>query len=133
MAYQVRLLFPVDVEIEPVDKAATKYDSSAREPVLQVARGTTVTLPAQVEWTERNRPNPTRAGTQHKSRGYLVLLTRTLPTYSYTPKRGDKIVSIPNRPGKYFVTSITPHAHRNGVPQTLHLEFADRSPTQGVR
>lgn len=133
MAYQVRLLFPVDVEIEPVDKASTHYDDSAREPVLQVARAAAVTIPAQVEWTERNRPNPTRAGVQNKSRGYLVLLTRTLPPYSYEPKRGDKIVTIPNRPGIYFVTSVTPHAHRNGVPQTLHLEFSDRSPTQGVR
>ena len=133
MAYQVRLLFPVDVEIEPVDKSSTFYDDSAREPILQVDRNATVTVPAQVEWTDRNRPSQTRTGPQHKSSGYLVILTRTLPDLRYTPKRGDKIVTIPNYSGTYFVTSITPHAHRDGVPQTLHLDFSDRNPTQGVR
>jgi hypothetical protein len=130
MAYVVRLYHTVEITVSPVDTAATDYRTRAREPVLQVARATTLIIDAQVEWTERRRPNQGRSGREDKSIGYLVVLTRDLTTKGWTPTPGDKIVSIPDRPGTYYVTSATPHAHRRGKPRTMHVAFTDKVPAK---
>ena len=131
MAYQVRLLFKVEVTVEPVDKTATEYNNLAREPVLQVARSTQVKINAQVEWTERRRKKENRSGLESKSQGYLVVLTKDLVTKAWTPKVGDKIVDIPGELGTYYVWSATPHAHRGGKHRTMHVGFRDQTPTRG--
>lgn len=130
MAYTVRLYHKTLITVSPKDTAATDYDTLAREPVLQVARATTLTINAQVEWTERRRPREGRSGREDKSIGYLVVLTADLTKKSWTPTAGDKIVDIPDRPGTYYVTSATPHAHRGGKPRTMHISFTDKVPAK---
>jgi hypothetical protein len=130
MAYQVRLLFPVDVTVQPTDKANTEYNTLAREPVLEVARATSIVIKAQVEWAERKRGAQDRSGREDKSQGYFVVLTKDLTTKGWTPKYGDKITNIPDHPGVYYVISATPHAHRGGKSRTMHVEFRDRMPTK---
>lgn len=126
----VRLLFPVTVTISPVDRAGTIVDTRAREPVLQVARGAPVSLSAQVQFTERAALEVERGGRSSRSRGYLVVLVDDVEALSYSPRPGDKVTDIPGESGTFFVTAVTPHAHKNGRNQTLHLDFEDRSPVK---
>jgi hypothetical protein len=125
----VRLYFPVDVTIQPIDKTATKYNGPAREPVLQVARAVApILISAQVQWIRRNAPVMTKAGLVLKTNGYLVVLTEDLEALSYTPSFGDRITDIPDEPGTYFVTELRPGAHKGGKNQIMNLYFEDRNP-----
>ena len=126
----VRLLFPVNVTIEPLDKAGTDYDPVTREPVLQVARAATVTIPAQAAPIERGRLEVIDEGVTPRTTGYLVVLVDDCEARSYSPGRGDKITGIPGDTSVYFVVSVTPHAHKFGRNQTWHLNFEDRSPVK---
>jgi len=129
MAYPVRLYHKTTITVTPKDTATTEYHTLAREPVLQVARGAAFTISAQVEWTERRRPRPSRAGREDKSIGYLVVLTKDLTTKSWTPVAGDKL-SIPDDTGTYYVTSTTPHAYRGGRARTMHIAYTDQVPAK---
>lgn len=126
----VRLLFPVTVTIEPLDAAATITDPRTREPVFGVARKAAITIPAQVQFGVRAQRNLGDAGDAPTSLGYLVILVSDAATRSYTPVAGDRITNIPDHAGIYFVTSVTPHAHKGGRARTLHLAFSDRSPVK---
>lgn len=126
----VRLLFPVDVTVEPLNAAATITDPRTREPIFGVARSAAITIPAQVQFGVRAQRNLTDAGDAPTSLGYLVILVSDAEARSWTPIAGDKITDIPSHTGIYFVTSVTPHAHKGGRARTLHLAFADRSPVK---
>lgn len=128
----VRLFFTVDVTFSPLSKGTTRWNTPAREPVLQVASGTSVVVPAQVFFIARRAPGFTsRAGVVQTTTGYLVVLVDDLERLEYTPARGDRIVDIPGEDGIYYITRIDPRAHKFGRNQTLHLSFEDRAPVAG--
>lgn len=132
MAY-VRLLFPCWVTVSPISKSTTRWNSAAREPVLQVARAADdVQVRAQVEFITRRNPDTSpKTGVSEKTSGYLVVLVDEIATIPYAPKRGDKITAIPGEDGVFYVTYVTPHAHKGGRNRTLHLGFEDRQPVGG--
>lgn len=124
-----RLLNPVEVTIEPIDKASTEYQRDAREPVRQVARAAALTIEAQVVWTKLDSAVPTRGGVQEKASGYLVLRVEDLTAAGYTPARGDKVTSIPGVTGRWFFVSFEPAATRGGAHTLLIANFEDRQPS----
>lgn len=126
----VRLLFPVDITIEPIDKTGTDYDPITREPILQVARAATVTIPAQAAPIETDRLETTDEGPTLMSSGYFVILVDDCIARSYTPRDGDKITTSGGLAVRYFVTSVTPHAHKFGRNQTWHLNYEGREPVK---
>lgn len=126
----VRLLFPVDITIEPVDKPGTDYDPITREPILQVARAAVVTIPAQAAPVETDRLETSDNGPELVSVGYFVLLVDDCDARTYQPQAGDKITSSGGRSLRYFVTSVTPHAHKFGRNQTWHLNYEGREPVK---
>jgi hypothetical protein len=126
----VRLLFPCEVEIEPVDRAGTITAGAAREPVLQVKRKTTVTIDAQIEMTEADGLALGDGGVTPRSLGYLVILVDDALARSYTPARGDRVKTLPGQSGNLYVASVTPHAHKFGRNQTWHLGIEDRAPVK---
>jgi hypothetical protein len=126
----VRLLFPVDIVIEPVDKAGTDYDPITREPILQVARAESVTISAQAAPIETDRLEVTDEGPEYVSSGYFVILVDDCTSRSYTPRVGDKITASGGLAVRYFVISVTPHAHKFGRNQTWHLNYESRDPTK---
>lgn len=124
----VRLHFPVDVVIEPIDKDNTVWDNRAREPVHRVARIEQLTIKAQVQFTNRRIPEFNLAGVTENTLGHLVVLQSDLTRLGWEPQRGDKIVSITGKAGTYYITWCTPRAHKGGTNQTMHLGFNDRMP-----
>lgn len=126
----VRTWFTCLITAQPIDKASTEWNSRAREPVHQVARLETVQFRAQVHFTSKGRPETTSAGVSEKTSGHLVVTQRELDRRGYVPARGDKITNIPGRAGVYYLTSITPKAHKQGRNNTLHLSFEDRQPVK---
>lgn len=129
----VRLFFTCDVTISPIAKDETAWNELAREPVLQVARAAdNVIIKAQVQFTVRGNPEMSRGGVAEKTQGYLVVRVDQIAARGYTPQRGDKIVSIPGETGVYFVTSVTPRAHKGGRNRTLHIFFEDRQSVKGA-
>jgi hypothetical protein len=123
------LHFPVMVELRQLNRAATKWDDKAREPVGHVVRDPAVAILAQVQYNRIEEPIPDFLGVRHDSRGYLVFLWRDLNAAGLTVARGDKITKIGNRDVSYFVSYFEDCGHYEEFGATmLKAFFVDRDP-----
>ena len=125
------LIHPVNVQIEQGDKANTKFDENAREPVRKMTLISAITLSAQVKWKNTDNPQPEFQGVTEDSNGYLLFRFFDLTKAGVTLARGDKIIKIARATYELFITQLIPAGHypdQNG-PSLLKAFFADRNPT----
>lgn len=133
-----RLIHPVPVTIEQIDRATTVYDEDAREPLQQAARKTRVTLNGQTSGSLRIAGRgTTRMGRTKDEDGYVLFLTRDLRAKGIDPFTGldddDRIVSIGGVATTLYVKRIEPVASYPGLGYTMVKVFVDdRDPVKAV-
>lgn len=134
-----RLLHPLTVVIEPLDKGATYYDDDTREQIQILGRSVEVEIPAQVEYrdfVQHGQADATwdRGGYIGEERGYILIRYIDATKRGYTPKVGDKITMIGKgaevpQPMVTFVHRLKPTMHTRRHGKTgVKLYFADRKP-----
>ena len=147
-----KLIHPVNVVIEQLDRTNTVFDTSAREPVRQVTRkgsmartGNQTTIKAQVSFYfaggRLNYAMYGRRGVDEKTDGYIAILFTELIKKGLATKdadgvvthsllRGDRVVRFGNRAVDLYITSFEDFAFYPGMNQTiLQASFQDRHPT----
>lgn len=127
-----RLLHPVEVVIEPIDVAATVYRPNAREPIKTVARKTTVSVSAQVQWNKNRAPDAIRAGIAETASGYFIFLKSDLSDASYVPRHGDRVITIADTPQpiSLYLKDQEPCGHYDGEYWMLRVDFVDKAPAR---
>jgi hypothetical protein len=130
-----RLIHPIPVEVRQLQRSSTKVDEDFREEIEHVSRGTTVTIPGQVEWKTDNRLRANKTGVEQASDGYVLFRTADIRTAGLTQiDQGDQIVAYgigANRVAiNVFVisTQYLGHYPNGGGPQLVKCFFKDRTP-----
>ena len=149
-----RLIHPINVTFELLDRDNSFFDEHAREPVRQVIRkgtapntGDQKTIKGQVSFyfagAKLDYAEYLREGILDRTVGYVVLrykdmkkeglLTQDATTGKFTDigiKRGDRIVYLENRPINVFVTGFKDFGHYPKYGQTMiQVNFDDRHPS----
>lgn len=149
---QPKLIHPIDVTLEIIDRDDSVFDQYAREPVGQVVRegespntGEQVTIKAQVSYyyagARKDDPMWERGGVVEQTNGYFScrykdlvkvgLLTQTADGSfdEMKLKRGDRVVKIGREVVNFYVDGFKPFGHYPGRRQTmLQVDFTDRHP-----
>lgn len=129
MGIRPRLIHPVWIIVQKVDKDNTEYRANAREAIKTVERGPEVRVRAQVQWARRKDPNAARTGIVHGASGYVLFDMRDLETLDYTPGDGDRITTIGALTGlSLYMTAQTPAGHYDGRHWLLRVDFTDKAP-----
>ena len=124
-----RLVHPVTVQIEPVDKSRSAWDTHAREEVPQLARAATVTLQAQVHWGRQRDQEPSPTGSMEHGAGWLVFTRRGLESAPYTPAPGDRVLTIDGRTVElYLLDAGLDRGQYNSTRHLVRCTFVDRQP-----
>jgi len=149
-----RLIHPIRVTFEQIDRDSSFFDDHAREPVRQAVRkgsapntGDQITIRGQVSFyfagAKLDYPEWLREGVLERTTGYVVfrfidmkradLLDVDATTGKFTDvkiKRGDRIVYLERRPVNLFVTGFKDFAHYPKLGQTMiQVNFDDRHPS----
>lgn len=67
-----RLMHPVPVEVEKLQRAVAPMDPDYAEPTQQAVRGPRITVPGQVKWGMDERLRATLTGAEQESEGYIL-------------------------------------------------------------
>lgn len=125
------LLHPVTIELEQIDRAATRYDDDAREPIQQAARATVVELPGQVKYGSSKDESYHAGGRREGERGYVLFRQRDLDSASVTLAVDDRIKKVGNVDHDSYITRLEPTGHYPAYGNTLvKAHFADRQPSK---
>lgn len=149
---QPRLIHPVPVTFEIIDRDDSVFDQYAREPVGQVVRegespesGERITIKAQVSYyyagARQYDPRWVRGGVIEETNAYLAvrykdlvnagLMTQTADgTFDEMRlKRGDRVIKIGRENVNLYVDGFKPFGHYPGRRQTLlQVDLTDRHP-----
>lgn len=135
-----RLLHPVPVELESLDRAATIVDDDYGEPVQQAVRSPRHVLSGQVSWgkgDQQFRLGP--LGAEEHADGYVLFLLKDLRAANLELKQGDRIVAIGAGVARIeldvYVVKLKPEGHYAwaGGPTMMKAFFADRFPAKQKR
>lgn len=129
------LLHPVQVIVQPIDRAATLQDDDFREPIQNAARGADVAINGQVKWEEDEGERPAKTGPGAASRGYVLFRYRDLDRLGLVLKQGDRIARIGRLETDVYIVRLVPmgHWHDVGKATLLKAYFADRHPSRQSR
>jgi hypothetical protein len=149
---QPRLIHPIDVTFQIMDRDDSVFDQYAREPVGQVVRegespnsGSEYTIKAQVSYyyagARKDDPMWERGGVVEQTNCYVTvrykdlvkvgLLTLTADGSLDTMilKRGDRVVKIGREVVDFYVDGFKPFGHYPNRRQTLlQVDLTDRHP-----
>lgn len=124
------LLNPVVVGFKRQNKAAQQKLDSFKETIGRPTWGATVSLEGQPVFFSEDRPNVQDEGIAMEVNGYIVVRVVDCTAASYTPIRGDQIVSIGSVSftDRLFVTEVrsTAHYFDQSGPTLLLVMFQDR-------
>jgi hypothetical protein len=67
-----RLIHPVQIEVEKIQRAVAPMDDDYAEPTQQAVRGPRIAVPGQVKWGMDERLRATLTGAEQESEGYIV-------------------------------------------------------------
>lgn len=115
-----RLIHPVTVEIERVQKDQVVWDDTFREPVSgdDVPYGEPEAIEAQVRFNTYERRDMTLAGETPMTTGHILYRRGEIPSL----KKGDRIKSVDGMPiTSVYIVSVQPAAAGRG---RFHLECA---------
>jgi len=123
-----RLLHPVPVVVEQIDRQATAYDRDAREAVQVVARKVTFTMSGQAKWISDMSLEAVKEGAIERASGYVLFSLAELRAASRMIVRGDRFTSIGGRDCDAYVERTEPTAHYPdlGGPGLLKAHFSTR-------
>lgn len=126
-----RLLHPVPVELEQIDKPGTVYDEDGREPVQQAARRAAVRLPAQLKFDDSETLRPTTTGPTSGADGYALFRMKDLKTAGITLRIGDRLRLAGDVPLDVYIDRLQPIGHLPRWNSTLvRAYFSDRQPAK---
>lgn len=131
-----KLINPVRVTIEPINRSSTAQDALSDEPFFPVSRGTTVTILAQVDELSENARRPGPGGAEVPSLALVTFTQRDLSAASYTPADGDRLTTIEAKKGPAWSRTVNwylrgPRALGQGAsgrPQLVQTQAVDRPP-----
>jgi len=130
-----RLLHPTPVKIRKSNRAATKYDRQAREPVGKVARGPVIPLFAQVSWKNEKFTIEREGGTTVVD-GYLLFLRTDLERLGIDIEYQDQIIEMGTgaalREVNLYVEAIQYRGHNPnyGGHTLVKAWFSDKDPVR---
>lgn len=130
-----RLIHPVPVVIEQIDRASTLYDSDAREAVTQAARDAGITIPGQVKWGTQFGLEPTKTGPREDASGYVLFRRIDLDAASVTLQINDNIKKLGDVDADLYISRLEWIAHypSAGGPTMVKAHFVDRQPAKQTR
>ncbi len=131
----VRLLHPVPIVLEQINKGTTIYDEDSREPIQQASRPVKVDLQAQVKWSSQFSEENTRVGTVESASGYLLFLKVDLDAKSIVLQLEDRFSRIGTRDTDVYITRLRPVIHYpdHGGHAGIKAFFNDRQPSKQTR
>ena len=122
-----RLIHPVSVTVQPLDRTNTHLDRDAREPIPAQARAAAVTIKAQVHWSRLRDVVPEAAGPVEKRDGWLVFLRSDLEAASWTPGPGDRVTAIEGVTAHLYLTGdAQQRGQYAGRHNLVRCDFEDR-------
>lgn len=127
---QPRLIHPVPIIIQRLDKSNTFYDDDYREPVQQSARYTNITIQGQPRWGGKDVATFTRGGLVEQSTGYVLFRYLDLEAASITINVNDRFIKIGLQEVDVYVVRLIPQGHYNGRAKLVKAYFADRQPAR---
>lgn len=135
---QPRLIHPCQVTVERLVRDEIIFDHDAREPIPgpRTTTASTVTLPAQVFWSELDDGEPQIGGVRELASGYILVRYVDQDLYlgsGQRLKRGDRIISMGQLTGLdlYIIRDVPCiHLPMGGVATAtaVKLWFRDRHP-----
>lgn len=130
-----RLIHPVDIVVEQIDRSQTYYDDEAREPVQQIERSAQVTLPGQVKWEEQFGLEQKKSGVRETSRGYVLFRKADLDGQSVVLQLNDRIVKMGHVETDVYLDSLEwlGHYQDQSGPSLQKAFFTDRRPSRQER
>ena len=129
-----KLIEPIDVLIESLDKTKTRYSSGRagrREKKNRTVYKTAVSVPAQVVFTnEEQKTKFNTLGADERSKGYLVVRFIDLQALGIDLKRGDRIKDLTKDPLYLLHSTNKPAAQFSslGTFSIARVFFGDRKP-----
>jgi hypothetical protein len=129
---QPRLIHPVSVTIQRIDRATTVYDEDAREPVQQASRFTNLILQGQPRWTSGEQLRISRDGPTVDADGYVLFRYRDLDAAGITLQINDRITQIGRRTLEVYIVRLDDAGHytdTNGA-SLVRAWFKDRKPAK---
>lgn len=130
-----RLLHPTPVKIRKLNQSGTKYDRQAREPIGKAARGSIISLDAQVSWRGA-KFEIEREGSKVVVDGYLLFLRTGLERLGIDINYQDQIIEMGSGPAKrevnLYVEMVQYRGHNpNYNGHTLvKAWFSDKDPVR---
>lgn len=127
-----RLLHPINVTVQQIDRAATIYDEETREPVQVVERKVDKIVPGQILWGKEKALAATAGGAEEQSEGYVLFRYIDLSAQSITLQQNDRIVKMGHLDTDVYVVKLQPMGHyadQNG-PALVRAYFASRQPSR---
>lgn len=130
-----RLIHPVPVSIQQLDRSATYYDDDMDEPIQQAARASTVVVDGQLKWSLDEKQQTQIGGTSERSDGYVLFRLVDLTAASITIKREDRFTRLGTVDVDVYVTALRYEGHYpdQGGPSLVKAFFADRQPQRQTR
>jgi hypothetical protein len=122
-----RLVHPVSVQIEPLDRTASAWDGQAREQIPGLRRKATVTIQAQIHWSRLRALEGQPAGPVEHHDGHLVFLRADLERLSYAPGPGDRVAAIEGVTRDIYLTgNAQQRGQYFGRHHLVRCDFEDR-------
>jgi len=130
-----RLLHPVDVYVEKIDRAGTYYDEDAREPAQGAARKTIVVIPGQVKWGTQLGLEPSKGGPREGAVGYVLFRRVDLEAAGVTLQDNDCFKQLGDVDCDLYVDRLEFNSHypSAGGPTLVKAHFSDRQPAKQTR
>jgi hypothetical protein len=134
---QPRLIHPIAISIEVLERSQTLVDEDYREPVSYAARGNVVVVNGQLHWTIDDRLRQTLVGPEREATGYVTFRTLDLRTAGVgSLQQGDRFTTF----GKgaramdvdCYVVGLRLQGHwpDQGGATLVKAFFRDHSPTK---
>lgn len=130
MSVSPKLIHPVDVYIETLNRADTEFDEDADEEVKSLDRDEAIKIDGQPRWYTKGKLRPNEIGFIEGSSGYIVMRRKDMTTKNYTPESGDRITQIGEDTVNLYVMGMRPMGHYGRKSKLIALDFADSEPTR---
>lgn len=130
-----RLLHPVDIVIQQINRAGTRQDDDYREPIQRTTRHANKTVPGQVKWESEREESDQPIGVVEEANGYVLFRYVDLNAKSVTLAIGDKFIKTGNVDTNVYIVRLEPCGHYADQlgPTMVKAHFLDRQPSSVKR
>lgn len=130
-----RLLHPINITVQQIDRETTIYDEETREPVQKVQRNSDTVIPGQVLFGKQKDMIPSPGGVREEAEGYVLFRYADLKRLNMKLALNDRIIKIGHLDFDVYIIKLMPMGHygdQNG-PSLVRAYFASReSSRQGA-